>query len=79
MDGDGQRLGLLDERREIVDISAAGKFVAVLCADSLTIYTEELKEYATLSGTDYAKRVIMRPDGTALLVGASRSRLFVPE
>ena len=79
VDGDGQRLGLLDERREIVDISAAGKFVAVLCADSLTIYTEELKEYATLSGTDYARRVIMRPDGTALLVGASRSRLFVPE
>ena len=75
---DGQRLGMLDVRSEALDVSAAGRYVAVLYGDSLTIYTAELTEYATLSGTDFAKQVIMRPDGTALLIGASRAWLYIP-
>lgn len=76
--GSGEILGTLDARREVLDISAAGKYVAVLYGDSLTIYTSDLAEYAALSGTDYAKRVVMRSDGTALLIGAASAWLFIP-
>ena len=75
---EGETLGTLDERREVLDVSAAGRYIAVLYSDSLTIYTADLTEYATLSGADYARQAIMRADGTALLIGASRAWLYVP-
>ena len=78
VDAEGEALGSLDVRREILDVSAAGRYIAVLYSDSLTVYTPELTEYATLSGTDFARRVIMRTDGTALLLGSSRAWLYIP-
>ena len=75
---EGETLGSLDARREILDVSAAGRYIAVLYGDSLTVYTRDLTEYATLSGTDFARQVIMRPDGTALLLGSSRAWLYIP-
>lgn len=78
VDTEGQVLGSLDVRREVLSVSAAGRYVAVLYGDSLTIYTSDLAEYATLADSDFARQVIMRPDGTALLLGASRAWLYVP-
>ena len=78
VDSDGALLGMKNERREVLDVSAAGKYVAALYGDSLTVYTADLKEYATLSGTNYAKRVIMRADGSALLIGSSGAWLYNP-
>ena len=78
-DGAGEVLGTLDERREIMDVSAAGKYIAVLYSDSLTIYTADLTEHQTLNGTEFARRVAMRSDGTALLLGASRAWLVAPD
>ena len=79
VDAEGETLGTLDERREVLDVSAAGRYVAVLYADRLTLYTSDLTEYATLADTDFAKQVIMRADGTALLLGASRAWLYIPQ
>ncbi len=78
VNAEGEIVGKLDARREILDVSAAGRYVAVLYADSLTIYTADMAEYATLADTDFAKRAIMRADGTALLIGASRAWLYIP-
>lgn len=79
VDAEGTVLGSLDARREILDVSAAGRYVAVLYGDSLTVYTSDLAEYATLSDTDFARQAIMRTDGTVLLLGAARAWLFVPK
>ena len=79
VDAEGETLGTLDERREVLDVSAAGRYVAVLYADRLTLYTSDLTECATLADTDFAKQVIMRADGTALLLGASRAWLYIPQ
>jgi len=79
VDGEGGVLATLDAQHEVLDVSAAGRYVAVLYADSLTIYTSDLAEYASLPATDYAKRVVMRDDGSALLLGASRAWLNVPK
>ena len=74
----GEVLGSLYERREVVDVSAAGRYIAVLYAGSLTVYNSDFTEYATLESSDFAKRAIMRGDGTVLLLGAQRAWLYVP-
>ena len=75
---DGEELGTAEINREVLGVSASGKYVAVLCSDSLTVYTSDLSEYAVLEDTGYAKGVIMRDDGTALLLGTSGAWLYIP-
>lgn len=50
----------------------------MLYSDSLVIYTPELAEYATLTDTEYARKVIMREDGSAVLIGSSSAWLYIP-
>ena len=75
---DGGLLASLQTQRDVLDVSAAGKYLAVLYSDELVIYHSDLTEYASLEDTQYARGVLMRPDGTAVLLGASRGWLFVP-
>lgn len=63
---------------QVLSLSASGKYVAVLTADRLDIYTQDLEPYATLNGTNGAQKVLMREDGTALLIGAVTAHLYVP-
>ena len=63
---------------QVLSLSASGKYVAVLTADRLDIYTQNLDSYATLEGTDGAQKVLMRSDGTALLIGSESAHLYVP-
>jgi len=63
---------------QVLSLSACGKYVAVLTADRLDIYTQNLDPYATLEGTNGAQKVLMRSDGTALLIGSETAHLYVP-
>ena len=63
---------------QVLSLSASGKYVAVLTADRLDIYTQNLDSYATLEGTNGAQKVLMRSDGTALLIGSETAHLYVP-
>ena len=78
VDDEGKELASLDVREQVLSVSAAGRYVAVLYGDKLTIYNQELQEYAALTGTDYAKKVLMRQDGSALLLASESARLFLP-
>jgi hypothetical protein len=75
---DGTETASLDVHEEIRSISAAGRYIAVLYADRCVIYTEELQEYASLTGTGYAREALMRHDGSALLIAAEKANLFLP-
>jgi len=75
---DGTLLGELEINEEIQDISAAGRYLAVLYADRIVVYNSALQTYASLSGYDQAREVLMRPDGSVLLLGAETARLFLP-
>jgi len=75
---DGAELASLETRQDVVDIDACGKYLAVLYSDKLVVYTSDLAEYAGLDDTRHAKNVLMRRDGTALLLGAAQARLFIP-
>lgn len=75
---DGAVIAELDVNQEVLDISAAGRYLAVLYADSLVLYNQELQVYASLQGTDFATGVLMREDGSALLLSAENASIFLP-
>jgi hypothetical protein len=78
VDREGQETESLEINEEILGISAAGRYLAVLYANRLVVYTPDLQVYATLNGTDYARSVLMRADGSAILLGSETAKLFLP-
>lgn len=78
VDAQGAPSAGLSINEQVLSLSAAGKYVAVLTADRLDIYTQSLDLYDTLEGTNGAKKVLMRDDGTALLIGSGSAHLYVP-
>jgi len=74
----GEVADSLDINEEVLSVSAAGRYVAVLYADRLVIYTSALAEYSTLENVDYAKAALMRADGSAMVAGASQAALYLP-
>lgn len=78
VDKNGNQLGSVYIGQEVLDISAAGRYVAVLTGDGLTIYNEKLQVYSQTAETGSAGSVVMRDDGTVLLLGSSSGRLYIP-
>ena len=79
VDASGQQSASLSLREETRSISAAGRYISVLSAERLDIYTSNLEPYASLEETAGIRRVIQREDGSVMLIGAESARLFVPE
>jgi len=75
---DGAELGVLDVSEEILDISAAGRYLAVLYADRVVVYNQNLQVYASLAGIDQVRGILMRPDGSVLLLSAESAKIFLP-
>lgn len=78
VNAEGNLLAALDTQRDVLSLSAAGKYLAVLYADELVIYTSDLAEYASIADTQYAREVLMRADGSAVLLGSAEGWLAVP-
>jgi len=78
VDHNGGELGSLYLGEDVLDISAAGKYVAVLTNENLSIFNSALEVYAQTVETRSATSVVMRPDGSALLLGSSDGSLFIP-
>ena len=64
--------------QEILDLSAAGKYIAVLTPKGLTVYDRDLAVCFQTQNIGAATSVLMRQDGTALLLGGGMGRLFIP-
>ena len=75
---DGEELASLPLTEEVLDISAAGDYLAVLYGNSVSVYTRDLTEYASMEGTDYAGQVEMEDDGTVLLIAGASAWRFLP-
>ena len=75
---DGTEIAALDVNTEVLSMSASGRYLAVLYTDKLVVYNRELQTYASLQGTDYAREVLMRPDGSVLLISSESAELFLP-
>ena len=78
VDGGGRELGSLDVREEVLSLSAAGRYVAVLYANRLAVYNQYLQEYAVLENTDSLRQVMMRSDGSVMTLGGTSAGLYLP-
>lgn len=77
VDDEGQRR-TLELNEQVLSISAAGRYVAVLTGDRLDIYTDKLELYNTLYGTQGARTVLLMPDGSAILISADSAGFYIP-
>lgn len=75
---DGEILAELDIAAEVLDLSAAGRYIAVLYADKLVVYNRDLTEYAVFTQTDRAEASCMREDGSVWLIATSDISLLIP-
>ncbi len=75
---DGKEKGSLFIGEEILDFSAAGKYVAVLTASDLRIYDETMTLYASTDNVAAATDVIQRADGSAILISGGSGTLYIP-
>lgn len=78
IDRTGETRASMDLSLPILDLSAAGKYIGVLTARELNIYTRDLELYATVENTDNASRLVMLPDGSAYLAGQGTAWLCLP-
>lgn len=74
----GQILGELEETRPILSLSAAGKYVAILTAQRLEVYTKDMTLYGQVENTQGASYVAMLPDGSAYLATQDTAWLALP-
>ena len=75
---DGTVLGTLPISEQILDISASGKYLALLTSGALSIYDQNLTEYAVSDNTTGASSAVMREDGSAILLAHGHGALYVP-
>lgn len=74
----GQTLGALEETRPILSLSAAGKYVAVLTAQRLEVYTKDLKLYGQVENTQGASYAALLSDGSVYLATQDTAWLALP-
>ena len=74
---DGEQTVSRSINEEVLSISAAGRYVAVLSTNSLMIFKDDLQEYASL-GNQSSRRALMRGDGSVVLLGSEKARLYIP-
>lgn len=75
---DGSALAALDVDGEVLSMSAAGRYIAVLFSDHMVIYDKNLAECARLDAVSEARQVLMRADGSAVLAGSTAASLYLP-
>ena len=77
VDADGSRRSLAINE-QVLSLSAAGRYVAVLTGDRLDIYTADLELYSSLEGTQGARTVLLLEDGSAILISPESASFYVP-
>lgn len=75
---DGGSLGTITMDEQILGVSAAGRYLAILTSGKLAIYDQSLREYDVSDNTAGAANVVMRADGSALLLANGHGTLYVP-
>ena len=79
VDAQGEARAVVPLDEQVLSISAAGRYVALLTADRLDIYDQDLELYHTLEGTQSARKALQRSDGSVLLIGSDTARVYLPQ
>lgn len=78
LDASGNTLARLELADRVRSVSAEGRYGAVLTEMELRILDSRLEEYDRSWDVLGATRVVVRADGTALLIAAGGTKLFIP-
>ena len=78
VDAQGAVTASVSLSEQVLSLSAAGRYICVLTAGKLTIYTQDLSVYNTLDSVQGAQRAIQRADGSVVLIDAESARLYIP-
>lgn len=78
IDDSGTVTGSLDLSQQVLSLSAAGRYFAVLTGDRLDIYTSDMALYSSLEGTQGARKVLLMEDGSAILISEDSASFYVP-
>ena len=76
---DGRELGNVEVREEVLDIAAAGSYFAVLTREQLTVFRSDFTVYDTAPNEWAASNVLLRSDGSVILLSDSAASLYLPE
>ena len=79
VDAQGEARATLALDEQVLSISAAGRYISLLTADQLDIYDQDLSVYHSLEGTQSARKVLQRTDGSVLLIGSDTARVYLPQ
>jgi len=75
---DGTVLARQELNSQVLSLSAAGDYVALLSGLGLEIFTSQLQPYALLADTGGARHVALYSDASALLADSQQAWLYVP-
>ena len=75
---DGTELASMTITSTALAQSAAGRYVALLSGDALSIYTWEFTPYSDLTQTGNARYLSLSADGSAMLANAQQLWLYLP-
>ncbi len=75
---EGEVLGQLPLSRQVLSMSARGRYVALLDGHELNIYTRNMSLYNTLDDTQSARHVALCEDAGVLLADSQESWLYIP-
>jgi len=78
VDKTGAELGKEAFDTQILDFSAAGSYLAVLTAEKLQIFDSTMQLYHEQANTNSATNVVMRADGSAILLGGGHGEIVLP-
>ena len=78
LDRDGRFLASAEVQEEVEGLSTAGRWVAVLYPDRVTVCDTELREKGSLENTSGIQAVLMREDGSAVVVAGGSATIFTP-
>ena len=78
VDKTGTELGKETFDTQILDFSAAGSYLAVLTAEKLQIFNSAMQPYYEQANTKSATNVVMRSDGSAVLLGGGHGEIVLP-
>ena len=74
----GKELASQDMDQQVLSMSSAGRYLSVLTADGLTIYSGTLDLYHSTTNLQGARRVLQRRDGSVTLISGETARLYLP-
>lgn len=78
VDTAGEQTASLSVGDQILSLSAAGRYISLLTANVLSIYTDQMVLYHTLEGVQGARKVLQREDGSVTLIAEESARLYLP-